>query len=183
MAENKVKFGLKNGHYAVRTSGGAGTVKSVPGMVSLSLSPQGEASTFYADNVAYYVSQSNQGYSGDLEIAMIPDQMRQDLWGEILQNTDKTLYELSSAEPAVFDLGFQIDGDQQERLVWIYGCTATRPNIGSTTIAESKEVQTDTITITSSPLSNGLVKSVTTKDTTTATRTGWFSAVYEPTLS
>lgn len=183
MAENKVKFGLKNVHYAVRTSGGAGTVRSVPGAVNLSLSPQGDTNKFYADNIAYYVSQSNQGYSGDLELALIPDQMRQDLWGESLEATDKVLYELSSAEPAVFDLGFQIDGDQQERLVWIYACSATRPNLGSATIAESKEVQTETVTITSSPLSNGLVKSMTTKDTTTATKTGWFSSVYEPTLS
>ena len=183
MADNKVKFGLKNVHYAVRTSGGAGTVKSVPGAVNLSLSPQGDTNTFYADNVAYYVSQSNQGYSGDLEIALIPDQMRQDLWGEALHGTDKTLYELSTAEPAVFDLGFQIEGDQKERLVWLYGCTATRPNLGSATIAESKEVQTETVTITSSPLANGLVKSMTTDTTTSATRTGWFSAVYEPTLS
>ena len=50
MAENKVKFGLKNVHYAVRTSGGAGTVKSVPGAVNLSLSPQGDTNKFYADN-------------------------------------------------------------------------------------------------------------------------------------
>lgn len=181
--ENKVKFGLKNCHYAVRTSGGAGTVKACPGGVSLTLDPQGATNTFYADNVAYYVSQSNQGYSGDLELAYITDEMRQDLWNEGLQATDKTLYELSSAEPAVFDFGFQVDGDQQERLVWLYGCTATRPGIGSQTIGESKEPQTDKVTITSSPLSNGLVKAVTTKDTTTTVRTGWFSSVYEPTLS
>lgn len=182
MTENKVKFGLKNVHYAVRTDGVAGTVKAVPGAVNLSLSPQGETSTFYADNIAYYVSQSNQGYSGDLELALIPDQMRQDLWGENLEATDKVLYELSSAEPAVFDLGFQIDGDQQERLIWIYACSATRPNLGSATIAESKEVQTETVTITSSPLSNGLVKAMTTKDTPTATKTAWFNEVYEPTI-
>lgn len=183
MAENKVKFGLKNCHYAVRTSGGAGTVKACPGAVSLSLEPQGESNTFFADNVAYYVSQSNQGFSGDFELAYVTDDMRQDLWNEVLHGTDKTLYELASAEPAVFDFGFQIDGDQQERLVWIYGCTATRPSFSSQTIGETKEPQTDTVTLTSSPLSNGLTFSATTKDTTTAVRTGWFSSVYEPTLS
>lgn len=182
MAENKVKFGLKNLHYAVRTNGAAGTVKAVDGAVSLSLDPQGETSTFYADNIAYYVTQANQGYSGDLEIARIPDEMRQDIWGAVLHSTDKTLYEKADAEPAVFDLGFQIEGDQQSRLIWLYGCTATRPQLGSTTIAENKEVQTETITITSAPLANGLVFACTTDETPTATVSGWFTEVYEPTI-
>lgn len=182
MTENKVKFGLKNLHIAVREGNTPGTVVSLPGAVSLSLDPQGEQSIFYADNIAYYVTQSNQGYSGDLEVAKFPDAIRQALWGEVLQATDKVLYELATTEPAVFDLGFQIEGDQQERLVWLYGCTATRPTLGSTTIAESKEVQTETCTITSSPLANGLVKSVTTAETTAAVKSAWFTAVYVPTI-
>lgn len=182
MTESKVKFGLKNLHIAVRNGDTAGEVVALPGAVSLSLDPQGEQSIFYADNIAYYVTQSNQGYSGDLEVAKFPDAIRQALWGEVLQATDKVLYELATAEPAVFDLGFQIDGDQQERLVWLYGCTATRPTLGSTTIAESKEVQTETCTITSSPLANGLVKSVTTAETTAAVKSAWFTTVYVPTI-
>lgn len=181
MAENKVQFGLKNVHIAIRTGSTAGTPVAVSGGVSLSLSPQGEQSTFYADNIAYYVSQSNQGYSGDLEMARFPDDVRQALWGEVA-TTAGTQYELSTAEPATFDLGFQIDGDAYETLVWVYGCTATRPTIGSTTIAEGKEVQTETCTITSSPLSNGLVRSFTTDTVTTAVKNNWFVTVYEPTI-
>lgn len=183
MAENRVQFGLKNVHYAIRANGAAGTVKAVEGAVNLNLTPQGDTNTFYADNIAYYVTQSNQGYSGDLEMAHFPDEMRRDLWGEALQATDKVQYELSNVEPAVFDLGFQIDGDETETLVWIYGCTATRPAVGSATIAEGKEVQTETCTITSSPLANGLVRSFTTDSTTSTVRNGWFTAVYVPTIS
>lgn len=181
MAENKVQFGLKNVHYAIRNGNTAGTVKTCEGAVNLSLSPQGEQSTFYADNIAYYVTQSNQGYSGDLEMARFPDEMRQDIWGEV-KNTDGVQYELSDVEPAVFDLGFQIEGDKQNTLVWIYGCTATRPAVGSATIAENKEVQTETCTITSSPLANGLVRSFTTDTTTSAIKEAWFESVYVPTL-
>ena len=182
MAENKVQFGLKNVHYAVRNGSTAGTVKSVNGAVNLNLSPQGDTNTFYADNIAYYVTQSNQGYSGDLEMAHFPDEMRQDIWGEV-QGTDGVQYELSTVEPAVFDLGFQIDGDETNTLVWIYGCTATRPAVGSATIAEGKEVQTETCTITSSPLANGLVRSFTTDSTTSTVRNAWFTSVYVPTIS
>lgn len=183
MSDNKVKFNLKNCHYAVRTSGGAGAVKTCPGAVSLSLDPQGEQTKFFADGVVYYMSQSNQGYAGDFELALITDEMRQDLWNQHLHATDKTLYELSSDEPAVFDFGFQIDGDVLERLVWLYGCTATRPKIASQTNTDTKEPQTDTVSLTSSPLTNGLTIVATTKDTTTTVRSSWFSSVYEPTLS
>ena len=183
MAENKVQFGLKNVHYAKRVNGVAGTVKSVNGAVTLALSAQGETNKFFADNIAYYVTQSNQGYSGDLEMAHFPDEMRRDLWGEVLEATDKVQYELSNVEPAVFDLGFQIDGDENETLVWIYGCTASRPAVGSSTINENKEVKTETCTITSSPLANGLVRSFTTDSTTSAVRSAWFTTVYEPTIS
>ena len=180
--ENKVRFGLKNFHYAVRNGNTPGTPVHVPGSVSLDLQPQGEQSKFCAEDIAYYVTQSNQGYSGDLVIAYVPDAMRQAVWGEVLQETDKVLYELASAEPAVVDIGFQIEGDQQERLTWVYGCTISRPALGSNTIGETKEVQPQTLTITSSPLANGLVKSVTTKDTTAAVRSAWFESVYVPTI-
>lgn len=181
--ENKVKFGLSNLHIAVRTGDTAGTPVAVKGAVSLSLNPQGETSKFFADNIAYYVTQSNQGYSGDLVVARFPDEIRQAIWGEVLEATDKVLYEVSSAEQAIFDMGFQIEGDKHSRLVWLYGCTATRPQLGSATIADSKEVQTETCTITSSPLANGLVKAVTTVETTAAVKSAWFESVYIPTIS
>jgi hypothetical protein len=36
---------------------------------------------FYADGIVYYVCQSNNGYSGDFEVAMFPEQMMLDIWG------------------------------------------------------------------------------------------------------
>lgn len=179
MAENKVKFGLKNMHYAVLNDGTYGTPVAVPGAVNLSLDPQGDSSTFYADDIAYYVSSSFSGYSGDLELARIPDQMREDLWGDT-KNTDGVLVESVGTEPATFALLGQIDGDKNNRLFVFYNCTASRPSFGSSTIAESKEPVTETCTITVTPrASDNKVKAVTTDTTAEATLSGWFTSVYD----
>ena len=81
---NKVKFGLKNVHYAPLTVGEEGEITfrtpvAIPGAVNLSMDAQGDPSTFYADDMAYYVTTANDGYSGTLEIALIPDSFRKDI--------------------------------------------------------------------------------------------------------
>ena len=53
---NKIKFGIKGCYYAVATiaannSATYGTPVALPGAVNLSLSPQGETNSFYADNI------------------------------------------------------------------------------------------------------------------------------------
>ena len=115
-AENKVKFGLKNVHYAVITPGEEGAVTfatpvRIPGAVNLSLQAQGDENKFYADDMAYYVSTTNDGYSGDLEIAVIPDSFRKDVLKESEDETDMVLVENSTTEPAVFALLFEFSGD------------------------------------------------------------------------
>lgn len=177
--ENKVRFGLKNVHYSVLSAAGTyGNPVAVPGAVNLDMSPSGDTNRFYADNIAYYVSVSNQGYEGSLEMARIPDQMLEDIWGYTLGTTSKVLTESAFTEPAVFALLFQIDGDQNNDCYVIYACTGARPNIGSQTIEASKEPRTQTIDLTAAPRSDGKVFAKTTKDTPAATVSGWFSSVF-----
>ena len=87
---NKVKYGLKNVHAAILTETvvdgvttySYGTPKPVPGAVSISLEAQGETSPFYADDIVYFRTNANNGYSGDLEIALIPEWFRTDILQE-----------------------------------------------------------------------------------------------------
>ena len=84
---NKVKFGLKNCHYAKATFDEDGNVTyakpvRMPGAVSLSIDPSGENENFYADDIVYYVINNNSGYEGDLELALIPESFLKDILHE-----------------------------------------------------------------------------------------------------
>ena len=77
MADNKVVFGLRNAHYSIITEAEGGDISySVPvplkGAVEISLTPRGDTTDFYADDILYYTTVSNQGYETTLTVANIP---------------------------------------------------------------------------------------------------------------
>ena len=176
--ENKVQFGLKNVHYAVRNESGYAAPISVPGAVNLSLDAEGDMQKFYADDVAYFTTNTNNGYSGDLEMARFPDKMLQDIWGYKLSTTDKVLSEDASAQAVAFALLFQISGDQNNSFYVLYNCTASRPGIGSKTKEETTDPNTQTTTNSATPMADGKVFAKTTADTPEAIQTNWFKSVY-----
>lgn len=186
--ENKVKFGLKNAHYAKITVAEDGTLSfgkpvPIPGAVSLSMQAQGDSVKFYADNILYYASAANSGYEGDLEIARVPQSFRQDILGEKLDSTTGVLFEDASVEPAPFALLFEFDGDANAVRHVLYQCTATRPGVNGSTTNNTKEPQTETMTITAAPRADGIVKASTTPTTTDTVYNGWYGSVLEPPAS
>lgn len=183
---NKIKYGLKNVHAAIQTETDGvytyATPVAIPGAVSLSLEAQGEASPFYADDCEYYVSAGNNGYSGDLEIALIPEWFRTDILQET-KDSNGVLVETSDGKEAVkFALLFEFAGDVKAVRHVMYNCTVARPAVGSQTKEENIEPQTESLTITSKPRTDGLVKSKTGDTTATATYEGWYTDVYVPTI-
>lgn len=185
--KNKVKFNICNVHYALLTNGVDGEVTygkpvAMPGAVSLSLDPNGEPSNFYADGYAYYTISNNMGYEGDLELAMVPESFRTDVLKESL-DTNKVLVENAGVETANFALLFEFDGDVRKIRHVLYNCSAARPTIESQTNEEEIEVQTETLSITASPLASGYVKAKTGDETDEETYNGWYSAVYMPAAS
>lgn len=180
---DKVQYNLKNVHYAPMTATVGtpawGTPVKVPGAVSLTLDQQGELTKFYADGIVYWQSSSNNGYEGELEMAMYPPQMLVDIWKYKKTETDNVLVENATAEPTPFALLFEIDGDASGSRYCMYNCTATRPSIGSKTNEASKTPQTQKSTISSVPLENGDVLARTTDETSFATKLNWFKNVYQ----
>lgn len=187
---NKVKYGLKNVYYAKATIDASantatyGTVKAWPGAVSLSLDAEGGTTKFRADNVDYWVGQSNNGYSGDFESALVPDDFRKDILGEVAPDGHTgILVEDAGAKTVYFALMFQFEGDDAATKHVIYKCSASRPSVSGQTTEEEIEPQTETLTITASAIHNATLN----KDIVKArcasgddAYSGWFSAVWQP---
>lgn len=144
---NKIKYGLKNVYYAVATIAADGSATyaapvALPGAVSLSMDPQGELTPFHADNIVYYMSSSNNGYEGDLTLAMVPDSFKKDVLGYV-EDTKKVLVEDADAEPAHFALLFQFEGDAKAIRRVLYNCVAGRPTDNGNTKEENVSPETD----------------------------------------
>lgn len=185
MAANKVKFGLRNVHYSPISVGEDGTItfgtpKAIPGAVNMSLSAQGDTENFYADCVSYFVSTANDGYQGDLEMALIPDEFRKDILGDTEDATDKVLVENANAQAKPFALLYEVIGDQKATRRLFYNCSASRPSEEASTTDKSRTPTTEKLTLTCSPLADGRVKAKTTAETPDAVYKAWFGAVWEP---
>ena len=184
---NKVKYGLKKVHYAKQKVDEGGKISfekpvAWPGAVSLSLDPQGEISKFYADNIVYYTTAANNGYEGDLETALVPDDFRKDILGETVDDKN-IMTESADAIQSPFALLFEFDGDVKATRHVLYNCTATRAPLSSQTKEDTVEPATEALTISAAPLPDGRIKAKTMADASDEDYNGWYTTVYYPDLS
>ncbi len=188
MDKNKVKFGLNKVHWAKITSFTEdgmpvfGTPVRLPGAVSLSIDAEGEAENFYADDCVYYVINNNSGYTGDLEVALVTLEFAQEILGEILDSKG-VLVETNTAELQQFALLFEFTGDKNKIRHCLYCCSASRPATEGQNTEDSKEVKTETLSLTATALVNGLVKARSCEKTDATTYNNWYKAVYMPDLT
>ncbi|MBQ9066714.1 MAG: phage tail protein [Clostridia bacterium] len=185
---NKVKYNLKNVHAAKLTetvtegvtSYSYATPQAIPGAVSITLDAEGDSSPFYADGIVYFRSYANNGYSGDLEIALIPEWFRTEILKEVLDTNGVLVEKADNAESVKFALLCEFDGDERAIRHVMYNCSASRPSIESSTKEETIEPGTETLSLTADPREDGLVKSRTGDTTAKATYDGWYQSVYVP---
>ena len=182
---NKIKYNLKNVHAAKLTRDTDGgytyaTPKPIPGAVSISLDAEGDSSPFYADGVVYFRTNSNNGYSGDLEIALIPEWFRTEILKEKLDKNGVLVERADASEAEKFALLFEFDGDAHGIRHVLYNCDASRPSIESETREDTIEPGTEKLSLTADPRDDGLVKSRTGDTTDKTTYDNWYKAVYIP---
>lgn len=186
---NKVKYNLKNVYAAKMTEtvlDGVTTFnyaepKAIPGAVSISLDAEGESSPFYADGIVYFRSSTNNGYSGDLQIALIPEWFRTDVLQEKLDAKGVLVENSNVTESVKFALLFEFDGDVNAIRHVLYNCSASRPSIESETKEDTIEPGTETLSLTADPRGDGLVKARTGDTTDKTAYDNWYKTVYEPT--
>lgn len=179
---NKVHYDLTNVHMAIMTTTGEepqwGAFQRVHGAISVDLAAQGDTVKLRADGMDYYVCKSNNGYEGDLNLAMVTDWIRINILGETLSETDKVLIESALAEGKPFAMAFEFLGDKKNRRHVMYNCVAGRPNIKGENKDNPKAPDTETLSLTASPLANGHVKASTTEDTPQTVYANWYKGVW-----
>lgn len=134
---NKVKYNLKNVHAAKMTETVTDSVasftyaklKAIPRAVSISLDAECESSPFYADGIVYFRSVTNNSYSNNLEIALIPKWFRTEILQKTLDNKVVLVENSGVGESVKFALLFEFDGDINAIRHVLYNCSASRPSI------------------------------------------------------
>jgi phi13 family phage major tail protein len=186
MSQNKVTFGLEKVHIAFLTDEATPTWETpvpIPGAVRFSPEPQGEESTFYADNGPYFTYTSNNGYNAELEMANIPDNILAEMLGWEI-DANGMLVETTDGMPKEFALLGQVLGDKKNRRFVYYRCKASRPTGELNTRGESVEPSTQTLNIRILPIEIGgknVVRGVLElSDTNQAIYDAFFSTVTVP---
>lgn len=187
MADNKVRYGLRNLHIAFRDPESSDASPAwdapiaIPGVVGFKPTAVGDVSTFYADDGPYFVVTANNGYTADLETALIPDEVIADMLNWTLDDNG-ALIEDSDAIPAPFAMMFEVQGDQKNRRTVYYECTAARPAREEKTREAAITPGTDVVALTIIPMSIGdrmtPKASLELSDSNTAAYEAFFDDVY-----
>ena len=182
---NKITYGLSNAHiWPITSTSDAGvptygTIINLPGATELSLDAEGSSDPFYADDKVYYQGTANNGYSGSITLADLPDAFLETIMRESVDANGAHI-ENSDIEPLEFAIAFEFKGDANKRRHLFYRCKATRPSVGSSTKEDSISPNTQELSFTAMPrLDNSNVKAR--AEETDAAYASWYgSAPYEP---
>lgn len=156
--KNKVRFGLKNVHVCSITESAESITYGKPvawkGAKSLTLDPEGDTNTYYADNTAYFTTNTNNGYSGSLEMSEIPEEIDKMIFNTVITE-EGNLAEDANVLPNNVGLMFQFEGDVSATKYLLYKVVFARPNVEGETKEESTDPKTTSMDITAVPVEQG----------------------------
>lgn len=184
----KVLYGIRNVYVAKLTENEGvityGTPFAVEGATGFSPEPQGENTIFYADNKIYFRKDQNNGYEGDLVLAVTPETFLTQILGRN-KDSNGVLVENAEDKMSRFALMFEAEGAPKNRRFVYWDVTATRPSREFNTTEDSIEVGTESLTLTIAPRStdNAVGGYIELTDDNTEVYNAWFSSVYESNIS
>lgn len=149
---NKVIFGVSNLHvglYNVSTTGTVtlGTPYALPGTVNISIEPDSEETKFYADNVVYWSSYSDNGLTGEIENAFFTDDFKTKFMNyKSLSNGGVAQIKGMQNKPVYF--AFQAEGDKEARRGIFYNVTLGQITREYSTTEDTTEPATATLPFT-----------------------------------
>lgn len=148
---NKVLFGFSDLYVGTYTVGDGGTVTlGTPyhqaGAVGFSPEASSDQSTFYADNIPYYVTYSDGAIEGDLEVAMFDDAFKTQFLGYRAM-ADGGLAQVKGATKPNIYLAFEVSGDSEKRRVIFFNGTFGSITREYATTEDSVEPQTESISV------------------------------------
>ena len=175
---NTVSFGIKNVHYAIHNDDGTMKVPvPFPGAVSMTNTPKGEMSEFFADNIVYYGTSTNQGYEGTFGCAEVPDHFLIDVLGYKLDDKG-VLAEDANAKPKKIAWLFEFDTDVKAVRRCLPNVSVSRPGFGSSTKTSTAEPNTTEISYVAAPDENGNPQYKTSPTTDETVYEEWYKSVY-----
>lgn len=183
----RVRYGISNVYYALATEGTGGaltysTPVPVPGVKSASFSPNGNEVREYADNVTWFTTTTNNGYTGTIEFedTAVYDAFVAEILGHTV-GTDGSILESANDVAKEFALLFQFElagSTETGKRGCFYRVTASRANLEGQTKEDSITVNTNTVNFTALPrINDGAIKL--SAVSTDSAYSAWFTAVPE----
>lgn len=148
----KVMYGVSNLHvgtFETDSDGNVtlGTPMAVPGTVRITLEPDSSESVFWADNVKYWTSYNDNGFTGEIENALFDDDFKTAFLNYIELDDGGIAQSKYERNKDVY-FAFQADGDTDNRRMIVYNVALGHIQREHATTEDTIEPQTATLPFT-----------------------------------
>lgn len=187
MDKNKILFGIKYAHLAKVTKDDEtgmeyGAIIALPGAQKISFEPKEESTEIYADNTTYYAESSTTKEEGELEVAMLQDDILTTIFGA-KKDENGAIIEGSGDKTSLVALLGQIEGDKFARRFIMYKVKLIKPSFETeTTGSEGKKINTRKIKYTAYPIekNNTIKATLPYSDEKKEVYNKFFNEIYKP---
>lgn len=194
---NTVFFGLSNLHIAPFSDTSTATdpvwsdsIIAIPGAVNFGPTANNSEMNFFADNIKYFTTFQNNGFTGTLEVAKIPVEFLKAIFRYVVDDNG-ILISTAGVGYRNYAIMFEVQGNiAPVRMIW-YNCSSGLPTIPYQTMEENSDPSTQSMDISVSPIrfSDGTTATFAQcpmnpdSPETKVIYENWFKEAYHPSIS